>query len=188
MNGGAERVALIGLRGAGKSTLGRRLADALGRPFVELGVEITRIAGLGPAEIQDLYGPAAYRRYEAQALEECLAATPRCVLATPGGIVSDGGSFGRLLSHCFTVWLKASPHDAHGAGAGAGRLAADGRKFSEAMDDLKAILRSRTPYYARADLTFDTSGKTVEDALGGLLAALRALSDSPAGAGDPDRR
>lgn len=102
---------LIGLRGAGKSTLGQRLAVALGRPFVELGVEVTRIAGLTPAGIQDLYGPAAYRRYEAQALKETLASIPKFVLATPGGIVSDTGSFSLLLSRCLTVWLQATPQE-----------------------------------------------------------------------------
>ncbi|HXQ12715.1 MAG TPA: helix-turn-helix transcriptional regulator [Caulobacteraceae bacterium] len=167
----AERIALIGLRGAGKSTLGRRLAAALDRPFVELSAEITRIAGLTPAEIQDLYGPAAYRRYEAQALKECLAQERRCVLATPGGIVSDAGSFGLLLSHFLTVWLQAKPqeHMERVLAQGDLRPMAGNR---EAMEDLKAILRNRTPYYERADLTFDTSGKTVDAALDGLLTAL----------------
>jgi XRE family aerobic/anaerobic benzoate catabolism transcriptional regulator len=167
----AERIALIGLRGAGKSTLGRLLATLLARPFVELGAEITRIAGLTPAEIQDLYGPAAYRRYEAQALKECLAQERRCVLATPGGIVSDVGSFGLLLSHCLTVWLQAKPqeHMERVLAQGDLRPMAGNR---EAMEDLKAILRNRTPYYERADLTFDTSGKTLDEALDGLRVAL----------------
>jgi XRE family transcriptional regulator, aerobic/anaerobic benzoate catabolism transcriptional regulator len=167
----AERIALIGLRGAGKSTLGRQLAKLLDRPFVELGAEITRIAGLTPAEIQDLYGPAAYRRYEAQALKECLAQERRCVLATPGGIVSDVGSFGLLLSHCLTVWLQAKPqeHMERVLAQGDLRPMAGNR---EAMEDLKAILRNRTPYYERADLTFDTSGKTLDEALDGLRVAL----------------
>jgi XRE family aerobic/anaerobic benzoate catabolism transcriptional regulator len=167
----AERIALIGLRGAGKSTLGRRLAEALDRPFIELGAEITRIAGMTPAEIQDLYGPAAYRRYEAQALRACLAQERRCVLAAPGGIVSDAGSFGLLLSHCLTVWLQAKPeeHMQRVLAQGDLRPMAGNR---EAMEDLKAILRNRTPFYERADLTFDTSGKTVDDALDGLLAEL----------------
>jgi XRE family aerobic/anaerobic benzoate catabolism transcriptional regulator len=174
----AERIALIGLRGAGKSTLGRRLAEALGRPFVELGAEITRIAGLTPAEIQDLYGPTAYRRYEAQALKTCLAQERRCVLATPGGIVADAGSFGLLLSHCFTVWLQAKPqeHMQRVLAQGDLRPMAGNR---EAMADLKAILSNRTPYYERADLAFDTSGKTVDEALGGLVAALSAAAPRP---------
>ena len=167
----SERIALIGLRGAGKSTLGRRLADALGRPFVELGAEITRIAGLSPAEIQDLYGPAAYRRYEAQALRECLAEQRRCVLATPGGIVSDAGSFGLLLSRCFTVWLRAAPQEHMDRVLAQGDLRPMAGNRA-AMEDLKSILGNRTPYYAKADLTFDTSGKTADESLAGLLTAL----------------
>jgi len=168
-----DRIALIGLRGAGKSTLGQRLADTLGRPFVELGAEVTRIAGLTPAGIQDLYGPAAYRRYEAQALKETLANIPRFVLATPGGIVSDAGSFGLLLSRCVTIWLQATPqeHMERVLSQGDLRPMAGNR---EAMEDLKAILRTRTPFYAKADIDFVTSGKSVEETTAGILQALRA--------------
>ena len=173
----SDRIALIGLRGAGKSALGRRLANSLDRPFIELGAEITRIAGLSPAEIQDLYGPAAYRRYEGQALRECLAEPRRFILATPGGIVSDAGSFGLLLSRCFTVWLQAAPHEHMERVQAQGDLRpmAGNR---EAMEDLKAILANRIPFYAKADLTFDTSGKTVDESLAGLLAALSRIARS----------
>jgi XRE family aerobic/anaerobic benzoate catabolism transcriptional regulator len=170
----ADRIALIGLRGAGKSTLGRRLAEALDRPFVELGTEITRIAGLSPAGIQELYGPAAYRRYEAQALSETLDSHPRCVLATPGGLVSDAGSLGLLLSRCLTIWLQAAPreHMERVLAQGDTRPMAGNR---EAMEDLKAILRSRTPFYAKADLAFDTSSKGVDEAVEALVAAVSRL-------------
>lgn len=166
------RIALIGLRGAGKSTLGRGLADALGRPFVELGAEVARMAGCTPTEILDLYGPAAYRRYEGRALDAVLASHSSMVLATPGGIVSDPGSLGVLMSNCFTVWLRASPaeHMSRVLQQGDFRPMAGNR---EAMADLKAILASRTPFYEKADLAFDTSDRTLAETLDGLLAALR---------------
>lgn len=175
----SDRIALIGLRGAGKSALGRRLAEVLGRPFIELGTEITRAAGCTPAEIQDLYGPTAYRRYEAAALNEVLETKDRFVLATPGGVVSDPGTFGLLLARCFTVWLRAAPkeHMERVLAQGDLRPMAGNR---EAMDDLKAILASRTPFYAKADLAFDTSGQTLEESLSRLKASVdRALE--PAG-------
>ncbi|HEY1927931.1 MAG TPA: helix-turn-helix transcriptional regulator [Caulobacteraceae bacterium] len=164
-----DRIALIGLRGAGKSSLGRRLAEALDRPFIELGTEITRIAGCTPAEIQDLYGPTAYRRYEGMALKEILQTRETFVLATPGGIVSDPGSFGLLLTQCFTVWLQASPkeHMERVLAQGDLRPMAGNRA---AMEDLKSILESRTPFYAKADVTFNTSGLAFEDALNDLKA------------------
>ena len=106
-----QRIALIGLRGAGKSTLGRMLADHWMVPFVELNREIETVAGCSVAEIHALYGPAAYRRYENRALENVIRQYPRAVIATPGGMVSDPATFNRLLSHCYTVWIKASPKD-----------------------------------------------------------------------------
>lgn len=171
-----DRLALIGLRGAGKSSLGRLLADALGRPFVELGAEITRVAGCAPAEIHDLYGPIAYRRYEAMALKEVLETQDRFILATPGGIVSDSGSFGLLLARCFTIWIRASPREHMGRVLAQG----DTRPMAGhrgAMDDLKAILESRTPFYAKADLAFDTSGETVAQSLARLQALIGQAVD-----------
>ena len=103
----SPRVALIGLRGAGKSTLGKMLAQDLGFPFVELSQEIEKFAGCSVAEIQALYGVSAYRRYERRALEETIQIYSEAVIATPGGLVSDPASFNLLLAHCTTVWLQA---------------------------------------------------------------------------------
>jgi XRE family aerobic/anaerobic benzoate catabolism transcriptional regulator len=167
-----QRVALIGLRGAGKSSLGRMLADHWMVPFVELGREVETLAGCGIGEIHALYGPNAYRRYERRALEEIIQRYPRAVIATPGGIVSDPATFNLLLSHCYAVWVRASPKD-HMA-----RVVAQGDTRPmlgnrEAMDDLKSILESRAAFYSKADLSFDTSDMTQETAYVGLLERLR---------------
>ena len=105
------RIGLIGLRGAGKSTLGKRLADDLGYAFIELSREIEKFAGCGISEIHNLYGAHAYRRYERRALEEAIQIYPEVVIATPGGLVSDAANFNLMLSHCYTVWLQADPAD-----------------------------------------------------------------------------
>jgi XRE family aerobic/anaerobic benzoate catabolism transcriptional regulator len=168
-----DRIALIGLRGAGKTTLGKMAAAALHRPFVELGAEITRLAGCSPSEIQALYGPNAYRRYERQALEETLHTHSTCVIATAGGLVADAASFDLLLTHCYTVWLQAEPEDHMNRVIAQGDLRpmADSR---EAMDDLRLILEGRAAFYAQADLAYYTSGKTLEQSFAGLMAALQA--------------
>ncbi|MFP5398515.1 MAG: helix-turn-helix transcriptional regulator, partial [Gammaproteobacteria bacterium] len=137
--GGAQRsarVALIGLRGAGKSTLGQMLADDLGFPFVELSREIEQFAGCSIAEIQALYGQNAYRRYERRALEEAIQIYPEAVIATPGGIVSDPATFNLLLAHCTTVWLQASPEDHMKRVVAQGDLRPMAAS-REAMDDLR---------------------------------------------------
>lgn len=165
------RIALIGLRGAGKSTLGRLLAEALKLPFVELARDIEQAAGCRPDEIHALYGATAYRRYERRVLDETIAHYPAAVIATPGGIVAEAATFDRLLAACFTVWLKAAPeeHMARVMAQGDFRPMAGNR---EAMGDLKLILAERTPFYAKADLTFDTSGRTVADSLAALKGRL----------------
>ena len=156
----ASRIALIGLRGAGKSTLGRMLAEQLNVPFLELNQEIERVAGCSVREIYDLYGAGAYRRYERRALEEAVQIYSDVVIATPGGIVSDPATFNELLSHCTTVWLQAQP-DEHMS-----RVVAQGdtRPMAanpEAMDDLRRILDGRSAFYSKADHVLDTSGKSV---------------------------
>jgi XRE family aerobic/anaerobic benzoate catabolism transcriptional regulator len=167
-----QRVALIGLRGAGKSSLGRMLADNWMVPFIELSRHIETLAGCSVSEIHALYGPNAYRRYEYRALEDAIRRFPRAVIATPGGIVSDPATFNLLLSHCYTVWLKASPED-HMS-----RVVAQGdtrpmQGNREAMEDLKSILESRGPFYSKADEAFDTSDMTQETAFVGLMDRLR---------------
>jgi XRE family aerobic/anaerobic benzoate catabolism transcriptional regulator len=168
----SRRVALIGLRGAGKSTLGQMLADDLEFPFVELSREIEKFAGCTIREIHDLYGTNAYRRYERRALEEAIQIYPEAVIATPGGIVSDAATFNELLAHCTTVWLQANPEDHMQRVAAQGDMrpmAASG----EAMEDLRRILAGRLPFYAKADLSFDTSGQTLERAFQGLRTQVR---------------
>jgi len=157
----SPRVALIGLRGAGKSTLGHMLAQDLGFPFVELSQEIEKFAGCGIAEIQALYGVNAYRRYERRALEEAIQIYPEAVIATPGGLVSDAASFNLLLAHCTTVWLQAQPED-HMR-----RVTAQGdmrpmAASKEAMQDLKGILNGRAPFYAKAQLSVNTSAQPLD--------------------------
>lgn len=166
------RIALIGLRGAGKSTLGRMLAEDLGYPFVELSREIEKVAGCSIVEIHSLYGTNAYRRYERRALEETIQIYPEVVIATPGGLVSEPSTFNLLLTHCYTIWLQAEPED-HMK-----RVVAQGdfRPMSgskEAMEDLKRILAGRAAFYAKADLSYNTSGHSLEASFAGLRAAVR---------------
>ncbi len=155
------RVALIGLRGAGKSTLGQMLAEDLGYPFVELSREIEKFAGCSVSEIQALYGMNAYRRYERRALEEAIQIYPEAVIATPGGLVSDPATFNQLLSHCTTVWLQADPEDHMKRVAAQGDLRpmAGSR---EAMEDLRGILAGRAAFYSKAQYRVDTSAQTLE--------------------------
>jgi len=170
-----QRIALIGLRGAGKSSLGRALADRMRMPFVELNRRIEALAGCTLSEIHSLYGPAAYRRYERRALEEAIQGNPRAVIATPGGIVSDPGAFNLLLAHCRTVWLQATPEEHMGRVLAQGdtRPMAGNRGNAEAMNDLRRILESRAAFYSKADAVFDTSGQSFEAALDGLERLLR---------------
>ena len=174
----SRRVALIGLRGAGKSTLGRMLADDLDMPFIELSQEIEKVAGYNVREIQDLYGSSAYRRYERRALEETLQLYPELVLATPGGLVSDAATFNLILSHCTTVWLQAAPEDHMQRVA----LQGDTRPMAasaEAMDDLKRILSGRTAFYSKARLAIDTSAQALPETFERLRTEVRRAIASP---------
>ncbi len=154
----SSRIALIGLRGAGKSTLGRMLAEDLDFPFVELSREIEKLAGCTISEILGLYGQNAYRRYERRALEEAIEAFPEAVIATAGGLVSDLGSFNLLLRRCTTVWLTADPEDHMSRVMAQGDLRPMAAS-REAMDDLKSILAGRTAFYSKADMRVDTSAQ-----------------------------
>ena len=165
------RIALIGLRGAGKSTLGRMLADQLNVPFLELNQEIERVAGCSVREIYDLYGAGAYRRYERRALEEAVQIYSDVVIATPGGIVSDPATFNELLSHCTTVWLQAQPEEHMSRVVEQG----DTRPMAanpEAMDDLRRILQGRAAFYSKADHLLDTSGKSLQQSFKQLKSLL----------------
>jgi len=163
-----SRIALIGLRGAGKSTLGSLLGQRLGVPFIELDKQIERACGVTLTIIFDLYGPSGYRRMERQALESILAKHPRFVLATGGSIVSDPAIYNLLLSECFTIWLRAKPeeHMARVLAQGDRRPMAHNR---QAMRDLRRILWSREALYRQADTVLETTGQTVKDSLQALL-------------------
>ena len=168
----SPRVALVGLRGAGKSTLGRQLAEDLGFPFVELSREIEQFAGCSVAEIQALYGQNAYRRYERRALEEAVQIYPEAVIATPGGIVSDAATFNQLLTHCTTVWLKADPEDHMKRVLAQGDLRPMAAS-REAMDDLKGILAGRAAFYSKAEFQLDTSAQPQNETFQALRAMVR---------------
>jgi XRE family aerobic/anaerobic benzoate catabolism transcriptional regulator len=167
-----NRIALIGLRGAGKTALGQRLAKDMGFPFIELSREIEQFAGCQISEIHNLYGANAYRRYERRALEEAIQIYPEVVISTPGGLVSDSANFNLLLSHCTTVWLQADAADHMG------RVAAQGdmrpmAASREAMEDLKRILEGRSAFYSKADLSINTSGRSEDQAFDALRTSVR---------------
>jgi XRE family aerobic/anaerobic benzoate catabolism transcriptional regulator len=174
----ASRIALIGLRGAGKSTLGQMLADDLDVPFVELSREIGRLAGCSISQIHALYGASAYRRYERRALEEAIALHPAAVIATPGGVVSDPATFNLLLANCFTVWLQAEPEDHMRRVAEQGDLRPMAAS-REAMDDLRRILAGRAAFYSKADLVVDTSAQPLEPTFRTLRSRVRSALGEP---------
>lgn len=173
-----RRIALIGLRGAGKSTLGQMLADDLDYPFIELSREIEKIAGCDIAEIINLYGTLAYRRYERKALETAIRDFPEAVIATPGGVVSDSATFNALLAHCFAVWLQADPEDHMQRVMRQGDLRPMAAS-SEAMADLRRILVSRSAFYGKADLSFNTSGRELGPTFAELRRAVRGALALP---------
>jgi len=173
-------IALIGLRGAGKSTLGRMLAKQIGWSFVELNKEIEQQNGLSVAEIIALYGQEGFRRMEQTALGQLLARKELMVLATGGGIVSEPLTFDLILSSFYTIWLKAEPeeHMARVRGQGDLRPMADDRS---AMAELRTILVSREPLYARASAVVDTAGQSVDDAAARLLGAVAPVLSQESG-------
>src|SRR5262249_20485300 len=167
------RIALVGLRGAGKSTLGALLAERIGAPFIELDRQVEQESGMKLGVVFDLYGPAGFHRLEREALEHVLERHERFVLATGGSIVNEPETFSRLRNACFTVWLKAKPED-HMQ-----RVIAQGDKrpmagSQWAMADLRKILAGREPLYEKSDASVNTSGKNVRQSVAELAAVVKA--------------
>jgi XRE family aerobic/anaerobic benzoate catabolism transcriptional regulator len=170
-----RRIALIGLRGAGKSTLGAALAERLEMPFLELDRLIEQESGLTLDLIFDFRGQRGFRQMERQCLEDIIRRHPRFVMATGGSLVSEPGTFERLLSSCFTVWVRTSPeeHMQRVIAQGDMRPMANNR---DAMSDLKRILAEREALYSKADIQVETSGRTFEETMEILIQALRDTS------------
>ena len=168
----AGRVALVGLRGAGKTTIGAAAASELEVPFFELDKEIERLSGTSLGSILELYGQQAYRRYELQALQELLAAQPRFIVATGGSLVSESATYELLLRNCFTVWVRTTPEEHMQRVLNQGDLRPMAGS-QQAMEDLRRILEERTELYGRADLTLDTTNQPIQESVRQLLARNR---------------
>jgi XRE family aerobic/anaerobic benzoate catabolism transcriptional regulator len=167
------RIALIGMRGAGKSTLGSMLAKQMENRFVELDNEIEKDTGMPLGEIFSLYGQSGFRSIERRTLERVLKENDRAVISVGGGVVSEKETFDLLLSHCYTVWIKAQPEE-HMS-----RVMAQGdfrpmAANNQAMEELRRILEAREPLYGKADLLLDTSGTSIEESFAKLKAAMQA--------------
>jgi XRE family aerobic/anaerobic benzoate catabolism transcriptional regulator len=172
-----RRIALIGLRGGGKSTLGRLLAERLDVPFIELDREIERRSGANLSEIFDMFGQETFRRAEREALDDVLRRHPHFVIATSGSIVTEPGTLELLLASCFTVWVRAEPeeHMKRVMAQGDMRPMANNAR---AMEDLVSILKSREPLYAKAEAVLATTGKTPEQNLAELLRVIAVPATS----------
>ena len=173
-----QRLALIGLRGAGKSTIGKLLAKKLSLPFIELDGLIEQTSGISLSMIFDLYGQSGFRRFERRCLDDLLSTHQGFVVATGGSLVSEPSTYDRLLENCYTIWLRAAPQE-HMA-----RVIAQGdmrpmAQNPEAMSDLERILKEREELYRRATVSLDTSGKSVEEV---VLECLTTLQSTGGGA------
>src|SRR5712691_6071929 len=168
-----KRIALIGLRGAGKSTLGTRLALEMRVPFIELDGEIEKDTGMPLGEIFSLYGQSGYRAIERRTLSRVLSEHECAVLSVGGGVVSEKETFDYLLSHCYTIWIKARPEEHMSRVLEQGDFRAMGGN-DQAMEDLRRILEAREPLYRQADMELDTSGSSVEASFLRLKTRLRA--------------
>jgi XRE family aerobic/anaerobic benzoate catabolism transcriptional regulator len=166
-------IALIGLRGAGKSTLGEKLSREMSIPFIELDREIEKDAGIALAEIFSLYGQVGYRRIEKRTLDRVLKQHARAVISIGGGVVSEKETYDRVLSNCLTVWVKASPEDHMSRVIAQGDFRVMGEN-NEAMDDLRRILEAREALYRRADIHLETSGESVDESLLRLKQAVQS--------------
>jgi XRE family aerobic/anaerobic benzoate catabolism transcriptional regulator len=167
------RIALVGLRGAGKSTLGQKLAAGRGWRYVELDKEIELESGMSLPELFSLYGQSGFRRFERRTLERLIEENSQMVLAVGGGVVAEDETYGFLLSKCFTVWLKASPEEHMSRVIAQGDLRPMAGN-AQAMDDLKRILNAREPLYRKADAVVDTTGQTVDASLRNLRESVTA--------------
>ncbi len=168
-----KRIALIGLRGAGKSTLGSKLSSALGVPFIELDGEVEKDTGMPLGEIFSLYGQSGYRAIERRTLTRVLAEHECAVLSVGGGVVSEKETFDYLLSHCYTIWIKARPEEHMSRVLEQGDFRAMAGN-DQAMEDLRRILEAREPLYRQADMALDTSGSSVEASFSRLKTTLQA--------------
>lgn len=166
------RIAMIGLRGAGKSTLGAKLSKEMNIPFIELDREIEKDTGMPLTEIFSLYGQSGYRAIERRTLERVLNENDRAVLSVGGGVVSEKETFDYLLSHCYTVWIKAQAEEHMSRVIAQGDFRAMAGS-DQAMEDLRRILEAREPLYRKADLSLDTSGISVDESFAKLKAALQ---------------
>ena len=180
-DGRAKRISLIGLRGAGKSTLGRRLAEHLGVPLLELTRLVEDSYGAAISELLSFSGQAGYRRYERRALLDVISEHTEAVIPTGGGIVTDAETYTQLLERTHCIWLKAEPeeHMQRVLNQGDLRPMTDNKASNiEAMDDLRAILAARTPLYSQAETVLDTSGQSEDDSFDRLLSQARGCFDA----------
>jgi XRE family aerobic/anaerobic benzoate catabolism transcriptional regulator len=166
-----KRIALIGLRGAGKSTLGSKLASEMKIAFIELDAEIEKDAGMPLGELFSLYGQAGFRAMEQRVLARVLQKCPRGVISVGGGVVSEKDTYEFLLAHCYTVWIKAQPEEYMARVIAQGDFRVMGGS-KQAMEDLRGILEAREPLYRKADFWLDTTGDSVDDSFAKLNAAL----------------
>ena len=176
-----KRIALIGLRGAGKTTLGQKLAETRNIPFIELDHEIEKETGMPLADIFSLYGQSGYRAIERRTLERVANEHDRAVFSIGGGVVTEPETYDFLRANCFTIWIKAKPQEHMDRVVAQGDFRAMAGN-DRAMDDLRRILTSREPLYRQADVTLDTSNTTVEESFTRLQSALAASASTPTAA------